>query len=47
MFVDVHTHVDFEAFDEDRDAVIERAEEAGALFIICNGVNLETNKRIL
>ena len=32
-FFDAHTHVQFGAFDEDRDAVIARAKDAGVRFV--------------
>ena len=36
-FVDSHAHLADPAFDDDRDAVIARAREAGALAIVCIG----------
>jgi Tat protein secretion system quality control protein TatD with DNase activity len=29
MFIDTHCHLNFHQFDEDRDAVMQRAWEAG------------------
>lgn len=37
-FFDVHAHLDFEAFDADRDEVLERAAEAGVDSIVLPGV---------
>jgi TatD DNase family protein len=34
MFVDSHAHIDGEAYDADRDAVVERAREAGVRAIL-------------
>jgi TatD DNase family protein len=34
MFVDSHAHIDGEAFDADRDAVVARAREAGVVAIL-------------
>jgi TatD DNase family protein len=39
-FVDSHSHLADSAFDADREAVIERAIEAGASLIICIGASL-------
>ena len=33
MFIDAHTHIQFPAFDADRDAAIVRAREAGVQMI--------------
>ena len=43
MFVDVHCHLDSNLFDDDRDAVIERAH-AATVTIVAAGVNPETNR---
>ncbi len=40
-FVDSHVHLADPAFDADRDAVIARAREAGALALVCIGESLE------
>ncbi|HMT09306.1 MAG TPA: TatD family hydrolase [Pyrinomonadaceae bacterium] len=37
MFVDSHCHIDATAFDEDRDAVVERARAAGVGVMLCIG----------
>jgi len=34
MLVDTHCHLDFEQFDPDRDAVIQRAGEAGINYFV-------------
>ncbi|MFH1210411.1 MAG: TatD family hydrolase [archaeon] len=39
MLVDVHAHMEFENFDQDRDEVIERAKKAGVVAIINSGIN--------
>ena len=44
-FCDTHAHIDFEAFDEDRDQIIERAKAAGLEFIINIGINFEGSSR--
>lgn len=38
-FFDAHAHLDFEAFDADRDEVLERAAEAGVGAIVLPGVS--------
>ncbi len=45
MLVDTHAHLDDERFDADRDAVIERAIEAGVAFIINPGTDLDSSRR--
>lgn len=42
IFVDSHAHLADAAFSGDRDAVISRAREAGALAIVCIGESLAT-----
>ena len=44
--IDAHCHLDFEAFDNDREAVLERAEAAGIEHIIIPGVKSEHWGRI-
>jgi TatD DNase family protein len=45
MFVDTHAHLDFESFDEDRDAVIQRAIENDIAAIITIGTNLASSQK--
>src|SRR3989344_1207802 len=47
ILVDVHCHMDFPEFDTDREEVLKRAEEAGVKAILLNGVNPESNRRVL
>lgn len=42
--VDSHCHLDFKAFDPDREAVLERASQAGVGQILNPGVDLETSR---
>ena len=46
-FVDTHAHLDGEEFNEDRLAVIQRAQEAGAGAIFLPAIDLATSKDIL
>lgn len=47
MFVDTHAHLDFESFDDDRDAVIQRAIENKLSAIITIGTSLETSRQAI
>jgi TatD DNase family protein len=44
-FIDSHSHLADPAFDTDREAVIERAIEAGASLVVCIGASLEDAAR--
>ncbi len=44
MLVDTHCHLHFDAFDPDRDAVIERAREFGLKFLVNVGTDPATNE---
>ena len=44
MLTDTHCHLDFEKFDEDRDAVIRRATEAGVGRILVPALDLESSR---
>lgn len=41
--VDTHAHLQFDAFDDDRDATLQRAREAGLLAIVNVGTGLESS----
>ncbi|MCS7173123.1 MAG: TatD family hydrolase [Armatimonadetes bacterium] len=43
--IDAHLHLDDPRFDPDRDAVVERAIEAGVRALITMGVDLESSRR--
>jgi len=45
-YIDIHSHVNFKAFDEDRDAVIERAFENDT-WIINVGTQVDTSKNAI
>jgi len=45
--VDVHTHLDSDRFDKDRDEIVKRAKAAGVMQIITSGVNPTTNREVL
>ena len=44
-FTDTHCHLDFDRFDEDRIEVIKRAWNAGLVFILNPGIDLETSNK--
>src|SRR5688500_13717456 len=44
-FVDSHAHLADPAFDADRDAVVARARDAGAIAIVCIGESLAAAER--
>lgn len=47
MLVDTHCHLNFEAFDEDRAAVLARAQAADVAIIINPAIDLATSQAIL
>jgi TatD DNase family protein len=44
-FLDSHAHLADPAFDEDRDAAIERARQTGAVGVVCIGESLDAARR--
>lgn len=46
-YADTHCHLDFDAFDEDRDAVLERAKTSGLAFLINPGIDLASSQSAL
>ena len=44
-FLDSHAHLADPAFDEDRDVVIERARQTGAVGVVCIGESLDAARR--
>ncbi len=47
MLIETHAHLYFDQFDEDREQVIQRADEAGVKKIINIAVDLETSKQCI
>lgn len=47
MLIDSHCHLDWNAFDEDRDAVLVRAQQGGVEKLINPGVDLESSAQII
>ncbi|HEX6384100.1 MAG TPA: TatD family hydrolase [Anaerolineae bacterium] len=47
MLIDTHCHLDFDAFDEDRDEVVARAAAAGVARIIVPAVHLDNGPTVL
>ena len=44
LLIDSHAHLDFQQFDADREAVIERAREAGLVAIVNIGTDLASSR---
>ena len=44
---DTHCHLDFHAFDDDQETVIEKAREAGLVRILVPGIDLETSRNAI
>jgi len=47
MFIDTHTHLDFENYTDDREKVIQRALEKKVVALVTIGTNLETSRLAL
>jgi TatD DNase family protein len=45
--IDSHCHLDFKHFNKDRNAVIERAKDAGIVLMVNSGVDFVTNRKSL
>jgi TatD DNase family protein len=45
MLVDSHCHLNDKKFDKDRDAVIQRARNAGVTAMVCIGYDVESSRR--
>lgn len=45
--IDSHCHLDFKHFDKDREAVMNRAKDAGVVMMINSGIDLSTNRKSL
>ena len=46
MLIDTHSHIYDEAFDEDREAVVERAKQEGVERIVLPAIDGESNERL-
>jgi len=47
MLVDTHCHINFDSYDEDREAIFERAANVGVTTIIIPSVDLATSRAII
>lgn len=47
MFIDTHTHLDGTEFDADRDAVVQRAKEAGVKAVFLPAIDVASSRKIL
>jgi TatD DNase family protein len=47
MLVDIHLHLHFPQYDEDREDVIERAKQAGVSILVNSGTEHNTNLQVL
>ena len=43
MIIDTHAHIDVSDYEEDREAVIERAREAGVQYMLNIGCDVESS----
>lgn len=46
-YFDTHCHLDLNAFDEDRPAVIQRAENAGVTFFVDPGIDVPQSRMVI
>jgi TatD DNase family protein len=47
LLVDVHAHLDMKEFDSDLDDVVDRAKKEGVKAIVTNGLNHESNLKVM
>jgi TatD DNase family protein len=47
ILTDTHCHLDLDRFDSDREAVLERARQAGVGFILIPGLNLASSQAVV
>jgi TatD DNase family protein len=47
FLIDSHCHLDFDAFNADRNQVMDEAEKAGVIAIIDPGINLESSRKVI
>ena len=45
MIIDTHAHIDVADYDEDREAVIQRARENGVQYMVNIGCDIESSYR--
>lgn len=43
MLIDSHAHIQFDTYDSNRDEIIERARKSGVEYIVCPGIDPESN----
>ena len=46
-YTDTHCHLDFDRFEEDREKVLDRAWEAGLVWILNPGIDLKTSQKAI
>ena len=47
MLVDTHCHLNFSAFDGDREEILDRARQAGITGIVNPGIDLQTSREVV
>ncbi len=47
IYVDVHAHLDFPEYSKDLDKVLEECDHKGVKAVIVNGVDVESNRRVI
>lgn len=45
MLIDTHGHIQLDTYDENRDEIVQRATEAGVEYIVCPGIDPDSNER--
>jgi len=47
MLIDSHAHIQFDTYDSNREEIIRRARDNGVDYIVCPGIDQESNERAI